>query len=406
MPPRTEQASLPALLTVSELTRLVQTVLQSAFGECWVVGEVSNLRTPQSGHLYFSLKDEEAQVAAVMFRSARTRLPFQLQDGMEVIARGRVDLYPVRGALQFYVDALEPRGFGALQLALEQLKRRLAAEGLFAEDRKRPLPFLPRVVGIVTALGGAAVHDMLVTLRSRWPGVHAVIRPVRVQGDEAAPDIVAAIADLQEVPGIDVMLVGRGGGSIEDLWAFNDERVARAIVASRVPVVSAVGHEIDVTIADLVADRRAATPTAAAALAVPDRRDLDKRVSAATTALQAACRRLLWQRIERLDGLVRRLRDPRQIVRTLQVRTDELGERAIRAMENRLRLARQQVRAAGERLHALSPLAVLDRGFCIVRREHDGAIVRDASPLEIGEHLRIRFARGGARVRVEEKDPA
>ena len=404
MPSRAEPSSPVNILTVSELTRFVQSVLQTTCGECWVVGEVSNLRTPQSGHVYFSLKDESAQIAAVMFRSARARLPFQLQDGTEVIARGRVDLYPVRGALQFYVDALEPRGLGALQLALEQLKRRLAAEGLFAEERKRPLPFLPRAVGIVTALGGAAIHDMLVTLQTRWPGVRAVIRPVRVQGDGAAPDIVAAIADLQEVAGVDVLLVGRGGGSIEDLWAFNDERVARAIAGSSIPVVSAVGHEIDITIAALVADRRAATPTAAAALAVPDRHELDDRVRTAAGALQSACRRVIQRRAERLDGLVRHLRDPRQIVRTLQLRTDDLGERAARAIATTLRLARQQVRAAGERLQALSPLAVLDRGFSIVRRERDGTIVRDAALLEAGESLRIRFAHGRARVRVEEPE--
>lgn len=404
MPSHAEPLRPEGALTVSELTRLVQTVLQTTCAECWVVGEISNLRSPQSGHIYFSLKDESAQIAAVMFRSVKVRLPFQLQDGMEVIARGRVDVYPVRGALQFYVDLLEPRGLGALQLALDQLKRRLAAEGLFADDRKRPLPSLPRAVGIVTALTGAAVHDMLVTLQTRWPGVHIVIRPVRVQGDGAAPDIVDAITDLHEIPEVDVLLVGRGGGSVEDLWAFNDERVARAIAASRIPVVSAVGHEIDVTIADLVADRRAATPTAAATLAVPDWHEFDDRVRAAAGALPAAVRYALQHRAERLDDLARRLRDPGQIVRTLQVRTDDLGERAARAMEGILRLSRQQVRAAGERLHALSPLAVLDRGFSIVRRERDDSIVRDATPLETGETLRLRFARGGARVRVEERE--
>jgi len=404
LPP--EHRSVPGLLTVSELTRLVQRVLQAACGECWVVGEVSNLRVPQSGHAYFSLKDEHAQIAAVMFRAARTRLPFQLQDGMEVIARGRVDVYAVRGALQLYIEALEPRGLGALQLALEQLKERLAAEGLFADARKRPLPFLPRAVGIVTALTGAAVHDMVVTLRSRWPGVHAIIRPVRVQGDGAPADIVAAIADLQEVPDVDVLLVGRGGGSLEDLWAFNDERVARAIAASRIPVVSAVGHEIDVTVADLVADRRAATPTAAATLAVPDWRELEERVAAQTLALQAAAQRIVQRGGDRVNHLARRLRDPRQIVRAMQVRTDELGERAKRALDAMLRLAQQQVRGAAERLHALSPLAVLDRGFSITRRARDGSVVRDAAQLEAGERLALRFARGGARARVEDVESA
>jgi exodeoxyribonuclease VII large subunit len=393
--------SLTAVLTVSQLNQLVQEALHTGVGECWVVGEISNFRVPPSGHFYFSLKDKHSQVAAVMFRSANALLPFRPEDGLEVIIRGRVGLYEVRGNLQLHVEAMEPRGVGSVQLALEQLKRRLAAEGLFAEARKRSLPFLPRAVGIVTALSGAAIHDLLVVLRSRLPSVRAVIRPVRVQGGGAAPEIVAAIAELNRIAAVEVLIVGRGGGSLEDLWAFNDERVARAIAASRVPVVSAVGHETDVTIADLVADRRAPTPTAAAALVVPDHRELTRRLGAVTQALHLAMQRALRRGRERLAQQARGLRDPRQVLKTHQVRVDELSERAIRAVAASVRLAHQRLRGSADRLHALSPLAVLQRGYSLARRP-DGSVVRDATALQTGEPLEVTFAHGTARVRVEE----
>jgi len=323
------------------------------------------------------------------------------EDGMELIVRGRIGIYEARGDLQLYVDAMEPRGLGSLQLALEQLKKRLAAEGLFAEARKRPLPFLPRAVGIVTALTGAAIHDLLVVLRARLPGVRVIVRPVRVQGKEAPPEIVRAIADLNRVSAIDVLIVGRGGGSLEDLWAFNDERVARAIGASRVPVVSAVGHEIDITIADLVADCRAPTPTAAAAMVVPDARDLMQWLDKATVTLHAAARRHIQQRREHVTALARHLRDPRSVLKALQLRLDELSERAARSVTAQVRLARQQWRGGAERLQALSPLAVLERGYSIARRD-DGTVVRDAATLQTGDPLRLTFARGAARLRVED----
>jgi exodeoxyribonuclease VII large subunit len=393
---------LTAVLTVSQLNQLVQDALQGNLADCWVVGEISNFRVPPSGHYYFSLKDEKAQISAVMFRSANALLPFVPEDGMEVILRGRVGLYEVRGALQLYVDAMEPRGVGSVQLALEQLKRRLAAEGLFAEERKRPLPFLPRTVGIVTALSGAAIHDLLSVLRARLPCVSAVVRPVRVQGLGAAPDIAEAIADLNQLQAVDVLIVGRGGGSIEDLWAFNDERVARAIAASRAPVVSAVGHESDFTIADLVADRRAPTPTAAAALVVPDQQELLARLQAQTRALQGSLQRRLRRARERLVEHTRRLRDPRQMLKSRQLRVDELSERCARAAAANVRLARQRLRGAAERLQALSPLAVLARGYSITRRWPDGAVVRDATSLQAGDRLRLIFAHGSVRVSVED----
>ncbi|MFN8625406.1 MAG: exodeoxyribonuclease VII large subunit [Candidatus Binatia bacterium] len=394
--------ALHAVLTVSQLNRRIQSTLDRMFDEVWVVGEISNFRVPPSGHFYFRLKDERSQIAAVMFRSANQTLPFRPEDGLEVIVRGRVGLYDVRGDLQFYAESMEPRGLGGLQLALEQLKQRLAAEGLFADARKRPLPFFPRTVGVVTSLKGAAIHDVLTVLQSRCPGIHALVRPVRVQGDGAAPDIVQAIADLNEDGRAEVIIVGRGGGSLEDLWAFNDERVVRAIAASRAPVVSAVGHEIDVTVADLVADRRAPTPTAAAAMVVPERRELLARLEQLDGSLRLAARRHLRRHSDRIAALARHLRDPRQVLKNMQQRIDELSERTLRAAGARLRFAQQQLRGTAERLQALSPLAVLQRGYSITRHASDGAVVRDAATLHAGEDLRLMFARGSARVRVDE----
>ena len=396
-------SALTTVLTVSQLNQRVRDTLDAELDEFWVVGEISNFRVPPSGHFYFSLKDGRSQISAVMFRSANQLLAFRPEDGMEVIVRGRVGLYEVRGDLQLYVEAMEPRGVGSLQLALEQLKKRLAAEGLFAEARKRPLPFLQRAVGIVTALNGAAIHDLLVVLRARQPGIRIVVRPVRVQGKDAPPDIVEAIADISRVSEVDVVIVGRGGGSLEDLWAFNDERVARAIAASRVPVVSAVGHEVDVTIADLVADRRAPTPTAAAAMVVPDRRDLTAGLERAAAGLSAAVQRQIARQRERLSAQARHLRDPRQVLNALQLRTDELSERAWRAIQTRLRIAQQQLCGGAERLQALSPLAVLERGYSIARRA-DGTVVRAAAALQVGYRLRLTFARGTAAVQVEDSD--
>jgi exodeoxyribonuclease VII large subunit len=396
---------LTTVLTVSQLSQRIRETLDANLDEFWVVGEISNFRVPPSGHFYFCLKDGRCQLAAVMFRSANQVLPFRPEDGMKVVVRARIGLYEARGDLQLYVEAMEPRGLGSLQLALEQLKKRLAAEGLFAEERKRPLPFLPRAVGIITALGGAAIHDLFVVLRARFPGLHVIVRPVRVQGKEAPADIVQAVADINHVRAVDVIIVGRGGGSLEDLWAFNDERVARAIAASRVPVVSAVGHEIDITIADLVADRRAPTPTAAAAMVVPDHRDLTQWLDQMALSLRRSAQRLIQRRRDRVTAQARHLRDPRAVLHALRLRSDELSERALRALTGRVRLAHQQLRGSAERLHALSPLAVLQRGYSITRRAEDGAVVRDAGGLAVGDQLRVVLARGSARVRVEEPIP-
>lgn len=393
------------VLRVSELNRLLRTCLETDVPAVWVAGEISNLRVPASGHCYFRLKDAEGQIAAVMFRSAMRGLRFRPEDGLEVLAHGRVSIYEARGDLQLYVDALEPRGVGSAQLALEQLKRRLAEEGLFAAERKRPLPAWPRAVGVVTALAGAAVHDIVTTLRARLPGVRIVLRPVRVQGQQAGGEIVAALAEVAAEPGVEVVIVGRGGGSIEDLWAFNEERVARAIAAAAVPVVSAVGHEIDVTLADLAADCRAATPTAAAAMVVPDAAHLGRQVGQRAGALSAALRLLLRRRRERLVGLSRLLRDPRRTLQLQRLRIDELSERARRALRGRLRAERAATAACAERLHALSPLRVLERGYTIARRPGDGRVVRSAAEVAPGDALDLVFRAGRARVRVEGREP-
>lgn len=392
------------VLRVSELNRLLRTCLEAAVPEVWVAGEISGLRIHTSGHCYFRLKDAEGQIAAVMFRSAARALRFKPQDGLAVLAHGRVSLYDVRGDLQLYVDALEPRGVGSAQLALEQLKRRLADEGLFAAERKRPLPGWPRRVGVVTALSGAAVHDIVTTLRARLPGVRIVLRPVRVQGELAGGDIVAALADLAQAPAVDVIIVGRGGGSIEDLWAFNEERVARAIAASPVPVVSAVGHEIDVTLADLAADCRAATPTAAAAMVVPDARQTALQLTRRADAMAAALLLSLRRRRERVLALARHVRDPRQTLVRQRLRIDELADRGGRGVAVTLRAAGARLIAATERLQALSPLAVLERGYAIARRADDGRVIRSGAEVAVGDTLEILFRRGAARVRVERID--
>ncbi|HUI28190.1 MAG TPA: exodeoxyribonuclease VII large subunit [Candidatus Kryptonia bacterium] len=388
------------VLTVTQLAQRVRETLEAELDDCWVVGEISNFRVPPSGHFYFSLKDRRSQLAAVMFRSANQVLPFRPQDGMEVVVRGHVGIYEARGDLQLYVEHMEPRGQGAQQLALEQLKQRLLAEGLFASERKRPLPAFPRAVGIATAASGAAIHDLLRILRDRLPAQRVILRPVRVQGAAAPADIVAAIHDLNEVSAVEVIIVGRGGGSVEDLWAFNDERVARAIAASRAPVVSAVGHEVDMTVADLVADRRAPTPTAAAAMVVPDRRQLAESVREANDAMRAALTSRLHRERERLTALRRHVRDPRQLLVTWRLRVDELGERALRGAATTIRLARERWRGTGERLQAVSPLAVLERGYSITRRSVDDAVVRDSASVPPGTEVRLNFARGAARATV------
>ena len=277
--------------TVSELTSTIRLSIESALGEVWVEGELSNCRRWKTGHLYFTLKDDGAQIRGVMFRSALRYLRFEPEDGLHVIARGRVGVYPPKGEYQLVAEHLEPRGTGARQLAFEQLRRKLADEGLFDASRKRPLPALPRRIGIVTSIDGAALRDIVKVLGRRHPNAHLVISPARVQGEGAARSIVAALRRLQHVERVDVVIVGRGGGSAEDLWAFNEEPVARAVAASRVPVISAVGHETDSTVTDFVADVRAPTPSAAAEIVLAHEDEMTARIDRATARLATAVQR-------------------------------------------------------------------------------------------------------------------
>jgi exodeoxyribonuclease VII large subunit len=337
-------------LGVTQLVRMVRETLEFHLDECWVVGEVSNARLAPSNHFYFTLKDAQCSISVVMFRAAYRKLRFDVSDGMEVMVRGRVNLYEARGTLQFYAEEMEPRGLGALQIAFEQLKRRLGAEGLFDAARKRPLPFLPHTVGLVTALRGAGLQDMLTVLLGRCPNLHILVRPARVQGSGSALEIADALDDLNRDGRAEVIIVGRGGGSLEDLWAFNEEAVARAIHRSAIPVVSAVGHEIDYTIADFAADCRAPTPTAAAQMVVPDKGDLKRRLNETGAALNGAMNSALASHRRQVGHLGLRLRDPRGAMRQARQRLDEASAGLARGISMRLGESHRRARELAGRL--------------------------------------------------------
>jgi len=397
-------AEAQGLLTVSELNEIVKGTLERELDAFWVVGEISNFRVPPSGHLYFTLKDDKSQIAAVMFRRRGLSLTFQPENGMEVMCFGRVSLYSPRGDLQIYVETMEPRGQGALYVAFEQLKKRLGEEGLFAPERKRPLPFLPASIGIVTSLQGAALRDMLRIIGDRFPERRVIVRPVKVQGEGAAEEIAQGINELGGSGMAEVIIVGRGGGSLEDLWAFNEEGVARAIFAAPVPVISAVGHEIDFTIADFVADHRAPTPTAAAEMVVPRKEELKARLQ----ILGSRMERMILTRIaaerEAWDQMVRRLVDPRRRLRENQVRLDELSLSLWRRFRDHLDRLKSRLTHGAGRLGTLSPLAVLERGYSITHKMPEALLVKDSSSIQVGDLLRVTFARGKSLCRVEDKE--
>ena len=450
---RDEVESTKLVLTVTELTRRIKSLLEDAVGFVWVVGEVSNLRRPTSGHWYFTLKDADSQLAIVMFKGRNARLKFRLEDGMEVIAGGLVSVYERRGNYQLIAEQLEPRGVGALQLAFEQLKEKLEKEGLFDPEHKKPLPMLPQRIGVVTSPTGAAIRDILNVIERRFSSVHILIRPVLVQGDAAAGQIADAIRDVDRLANVDVIIVSRGGGSLEDLWAFNEEVVARAIYECETPVISAVGHEIDFTIADFVSDVRAPTPSAAAELVVQERETLIGHVEALEKQLEGRLR-------QHLDSLRHRLelctesyvfQRPTEPLRQLAQRVDELTMRA----EQTARTAVQQVRSRVERagtavmllspgvqvargcellqdavsslrvgcihrmemlrgqletvvgkLDSLSPLAVLSRGYALAWKLPENLLLRDAGALSPGDAVRLQLHRGSAKLSVDEVQPA
>ena len=391
-------------LTVSELSQIIKGTLERELEVVWVVGEISNFRVPPSGHIYFTLKDDRSQIAAVMFRRQGMNLAFQPENGMEVLCFGRVGLYQAHGDLQLYIEIMEPRGQGALYLAFEQLKKRLGDEGLFATERKRPLPFLPACIGIVTSPQGAAVRDMLRILNDRFPDRRIIIRPVRVQGEGAAQEIAEGITELGRLGLVEVMIVGRGGGSLEDLWAFNEEAVARAIYTAPVPVISAVGHEVDFTIADFVADHRAPTPTAAAEMVAPRKEALVEQLGDLGNRLLRAIGSRVELERETWEGLARRLSDPGRRLRENQLRLDDLSLSLWRRFRDHFARLKERLAHSSERLGGLSPLAVLERGYSIAHKMPEELIVKDGASIKIGDLLRVRFARGKALCRVEEKD--
>ncbi len=441
-----------SILTISQITALIKNCLAESFPAVWVKGELTGVRHyGSSGHLYFSLKDGGALIQGIMYKSRNQRLAFEAKDGLQVEAFGAVSVYESRGQYQLIVDEMRLAGMGARLVALEALKRKLDAEGLFSIARKRSLPAYPQRIGLVTSPEGAAVRDLVKVLRQRWPSIALVLAPVRVQGPGAAEEIAAAIRRFGRYGGVEVLIVGRGGGSIEDLWAFNEEMVARAIAASTIPVISAVGHEVDTTLADLVADVRAATPSNAAEIAVQVRGEIAGRVRRQRLLLDEAIRRLLLDRRRRLhhatekyafkrqgevfdlqrrklddslermrDALLRRLRAIRErIVRAdrsygLRELPRAIAARRVGIEATRDRLERAAVqsmlglrtRLAGydHRLHALSPRQVLERGYCLARRP-DGTLLRSADGLAVGDPMRVEFARGEADARIEAVRP-
>ena len=384
--------------TVSELNRAIKQQLEKTFGTVRLIGEISNARMPSSGHVYLTLKDDRTQLSAVVFRNVAKSLPFRLEDGLEVEAYGRVTVYEPRGNYQIIVERIEPLGQGALQLAFKQLKAKLEQEGLFDPGHKKPLPSLPRRIGIVTSPTGAVIGDMIEVILRRFPRVQVFIRPVRVQGQGAAEEIAQAVADFNAWRQTDVLIVGRGGGSLEDLWAFNEEVVARAIYASEIPVISAVGHEIDVTISDMVADRRALTPTAAGEMVVPE-------LDALLDAMRTVKRRLGQSLLARLDVAKQQLRTlarsyglnrPMDSIRQRQQRVDDIVQRAKMAAAGRASLARERLKAAGGRLESLSPLAVLARGYSITT-DDDGKLIKSTADVQPEDPLITVVADGRLR---------
>ena len=395
-------------LTVTQLTVYLKARLEEdpRLNGVLVSGEISNFTNHyKSGHFYFSLKDERSVLRAVMFARNASRLRFVPQDGMRVLARGRISLYEASGQYQLYVDELQPDGLGALSLAFEQLKEKLRKEGLFAPERKRPLPPFPERVGIITSPTGAAVHDMLTILARRWPLAQVVFCPVQVQGEAAAPQLVEALRRMNEQEAADVILIGRGGGSLEDLWAFNEEIVARAVAASRIPVVSAVGHETDVTICDFAADLRAPTPSAAAELAVPDRAEWMAALQAQRGRMASLMQSRTAALQQRLDLLTasRTLREPLSMTQNRAAELELLRERMHRAQK--ALLDRKESRAAEltGKLHALSPLSVLARGYALAEKEQEETttLISSAADLSPGEIFTLRFADGKAVCRAK-----
>ena len=397
------------VLKVSQLTTYLRQLLESdpILQDVWVEGEISNFARPSSGHLYFTLKDGDAAVRCVMWRNAAQRMTFSPREGLAVQAHGSMGIYETSGQVQLYVDTLTPAGEGALYQEFLRLKAKLKAEGLFEEARKRVPPHLPKVIGIVTSPTGAALQDMLNTLQRRYPVAEVVLSPTPVQGIDAPPGIVAALEHLNREVKPDVILIGRGGGSIEDLWAFNDEAVARAVAASQAPIISGVGHETDFTLTDFAADRRAPTPTAAAELATPDRMELLSVIAELENRHNVLLRECLadlrWETAQWTNTLNQL--SPLYRVDNYRQRLDEVQFHLERSIQSRIEHARLTLSHLTQSLHSLSPMAVLNRGYAIVTREEDGQVVKDAGQVKEDENVHIRVSQGALTARISKIDP-
>ncbi|RKY79840.1 exodeoxyribonuclease VII large subunit [candidate division KSB1 bacterium] len=392
------------IYSITELTRQIKFLLESHFPNVWVKGEISNFKLHSSGHMYFSLKDENAQLPCVMWRGRNNLLFFMPKDGMKVVAQGNVTVYEKRGYYQFEVLELQPAGIGELQLAFEQLKQRLKAEGLFEAEHKKPIPAYPERIGIVTSATGAAIRDLVTVVGRRFPSVQLILNPVRVQGDGAAEDIARAIDEFNEYGQVDVLIVGRGGGSLEDLWPFNEEVVARAIFRSKIPIISAVGHEVDFSISDFVADLRAPTPSAAAELVVRNRDELLSTLQAMVQKMY----RLLKEKIRYYRDKVNylessyALRRPADVIKEYNQRLDELTRTMETALTHQIERERVRITALTKHLENLNPLSIMKRGYSICYREQDGHIIIDAVQLQKEDKIRVQFAKGQIRGTVDE----
>ena len=435
------------ILTVTELTQHIRSLLEGSFGFLWVSGEISNCRQPSSGHAYFTLKDENSQIRAVFFRQSLKNIGFKLEDGMNIVCRGRLNVYQQRGEYQLVLDAAEPRGVGALQMAFEQLKKKLSDEGLFDPMRKKKLPFLPRRIGVVTSPTGAAIRDILNITKRRFPSVDILVAPVRVQGVEAPPEICEAIVLLNTINDVDVIIVTRGGGSLEDLFPFNDERVARTIAASSVPIVSAVGHEIDFTIADFVADLRAPTPSAAAELVVPSRTTMVDTIRVLRERMIRSHRIVRDRLKERVVHNYEKMPNPKRMIDDLRITIDDLTDNLTDALRRGIDVRRKNLSHVGSvlkilnpvtritnevlkldimlknmiavigrlcdasrkrvqknmaLLDILSPLAVVRRGYGIVRTLPDHTIIRNINTVAAGDYIHVTVSSGAFTAEITE----
>jgi exodeoxyribonuclease VII large subunit len=386
----------PQAFSVAELTGHVKAILEGTFPNIWVEGEVSDLVRARSGHVYFTLKDDDAQIRGVIWRTTATRMRHKIENGQAVLCCGDVEVYAPRGTYQLVVKKVEPLGQGALQVAFQKLQAKLDREGLFSAERKRPLPRFPARIGVVTSPSGAAIQDFLEAAANRWPGVEIILIPAQVQGQGASETIESGIRTAQKIqPQLDVLVVTRGGGSLEDLWCFNEERVVRAVASSTIPTVSAVGHEVDITLCDLAADVRALTPTDGATRVLPDANLLDQTVGDLSRRLNRTIRSAIESRQRRVEALAARpiLRKPHEVIHLRSRRLDELDVRAKRAMEGKLKLGRANLATLAASLNALSPLDVLSRGYSVTL-DGEGQAIDDAKQLHDGDVIRTRLRKG------------